>query len=178
MTIKVRKANDKGMFRAIADQLNQLREASVGSNFHASTTAVSQTGDPPVYTALAVTAANGAGTVPLIVALANNIKAVLNLHYADMDAHKSVQTAAIATADATDLATAQTLLNACKTSYNTGGHLNTANVHFNNDGTNTIAAVNATDQASADTLGNELKTDINAHILGALAGQHISLIDS
>src|SRR4051812_44308572 len=63
----------------------------------------------------AIASAN-ASDLATSVTLVNEIKAVLNRHYADTNAHK-VAFAAIATADATDLATGETLANAIKASY-------------------------------------------------------------
>ena len=128
-------------------------------------------------TTLAVTAA-APTTEATRVALANDIKTILNLHFADRSAHGSAVSAQIATADATNEASAITLANACKAAYNTGGHINASNVHANNDATNTISASAATDQASLDTLLAELKTDINAHIIAALAGNHLEFVDA
>lgn len=170
------------VLKALAFQLNATRDALVGSNVHAQVTPSADATDDPNVTiaALAITAA-APTTEATRVALANDVKRKLNVHYADMAAHKSVQSAAITTADAItgdSLATAIALANACKASFNTGGHINTSNVHHNADGTNTITAANASDQASLDTLLTELKSDINAHILLGLAGQHIVLTDA
>lgn len=177
MSIRVRKGT-RAAQAAIITEINRLRDAAVGSNFHASATrgATVEADDSVSASVLQIASAN-ASSLSTSLTLVNEIKAVLNTHYADMGAHKTVQTAAITTADATDLTTAQTLANAIKTSYNTGGHINTANVHHTDDATNTIAAANATDQNSLNTLLNELKSDINAHIAGALAGWHIQLVD-
>jgi len=70
-------------------------------------------------------------------------------------------TAAIATAAATDQATAITLANAIKASYNT--HIADDTAHQQEDTINATAAANASDLASLQTLVNELKTDFNAH---------------
>lgn len=173
--LKIFRGSMGKVLEALVAQHNQNRENAVGSNIHYAVTSHAAK-DDGTAAPLLIEAANPTSLATRI-ALANDIKKVLNAHYADMLAHRSVQTAAIATADAIDEATAITLANACKASYNTGGHINTANVHANNDATNTIAAVNASDTASLDTLLTELKTDINAHIQAALAGAHILLID-
>jgi hypothetical protein len=177
MSIRVRKGT-RAAQAAIITEINRMRDALVASNFHASVTRgpTVESDDSVSAAALTIASAN-ASTLLTSLTLVNEIKAVLNTHYADMGAHKSVQTAAITTVDATDLTTGQTLANAIKASYNTGGHINTANVHHTDDATNTIAAANATDQSSLNTLLNELKTDINAHMAGALAGWHIQLVD-
>lgn len=177
--MEIRKGTN-GVEQALAFQLNALRDAMVGSNVHAQ---VTPSGPPAAdvtatVAALAITAA-APTTEATRVALANDIKRVLNAHYADMSAHKSVQSAAITTADAVvgdSYVKAFALANACKTSFNTGGHINTSNVHHNNDGTNTITAAAATDTTTLDALLTELKSDINAHILLGLAGQHVVLV--
>lgn len=162
-----------GVQAAVVDQLNRLRDISVGSNFHASKTALPPSGDPPVATVLSITAA-APTTLATRVALANDVKRVLNEHFKDDLAHDSDVSDQIATAAATDEATAITLANACKDAYE--AHRTESNVHFNNDATNTIAAADASDTGSLDTLLAELKTDINAHIAAALAGDSIKLI--
>jgi hypothetical protein len=175
MSLKLRKVGAVTQVeKALVNELNRLRDLSVGANFHASASALAPTGDPPVATVLSVTAAN-ASDLPTCITLVNQLKGVLNVHFQDSYAHNTAVTSVVATADATDLATVQTLANALKAAYNTGGHLNQANVHFTTDGTNTIAAANASDLATSITLLNELKTDVNAHIAAALAGQHIEL---
>lgn len=167
----------KGVEEALAAQLNALRDALVGTNVHAQVTP----SRPAAFDATLAVAALAIGeaaptTGPTRFALANGIRRVLNTHYGDMSAHKSVQSVAVTTETATDEATAITLANACKASFNTGGHINAANVHHNADGTNAIAAVDATNTATLDALLTELKSDINAHILLGLAGQHVVLV--
>ena len=178
MTVRIPKGDTAAALQAIATEINRKRDVDVSTNQHATTTRAADN-----VTALAITATD-ASTQPTLRVLTNQIRAVLNTHFADMSAHKSVQTAAVALAevpdltdDAAELVLILALLNQCKLRYNTGGHINTANVHFTNDGTNTIAAADATDLASGYTLANELKTDVTAHILLALAGDHIELID-
>jgi hypothetical protein len=78
-------------------------------------------------------------------------------------------------ADATDLTTAQTLLNALKTDANAHFVIVGANEHVGADVTNSIDAANATNQATAETLANEEKADINAHMaLAAATGHYIA----
>ncbi len=156
---------------AVVTELNALRRAvaAAASAVHADVTCV---GDA-AGTQLTISVAN-ASDLATSIALANEIKRVLNLHYADSSrAHKAADTA-VATADATDLATVQTLLNAIKTSYET--HRASTTYHYTADGTNTIAAANASDQGTANTLANELKTDINAHALAALPGSSLDVV--
>lgn len=157
---------------AVVTELNALRRAvaAAASAVHADVTCV---GDA-AGTQLTIAVAN-ASDLATSIALANEIKRVLNLHYNDSTrAHKAADTA-VATADATDLATVQTLLNALKTSYET--HRASTTYHYTADGTNTIAAANASDQGTANTLANELKTDINAHGLAALAGSSLEVVN-
>jgi hypothetical protein len=182
MAIKIPR-NSRSALAAIVTEINRMRDAAVGSNFHACAThgASLDTGATITASVLQVTAANGDGTLAKLLLLVNNIKNVLLIHFRDTLAHNTaVSTAGItalaAIADATDLATAQTLLNACKTQW--GTHLAEAGVHFNNDATNTIAAANMSNQATGDTLANEMKTDINAHINGALAGNSFEFADA
>lgn len=117
----------------------------------------------------------GRAHVPECIALANEIKGILNVHFADTLAHATAVSAQIATADATTFATANTLATALKAAYNT--HCSASNVHPNNDGTNTIAAADATTVATLIALLTELRTDVTAHIAASLAGAHIDLVD-
>jgi hypothetical protein len=178
MTLQARNLPDELVYALVAAH-NQRQVDSIGSSFHLSRTEITNRGD---YRNQSVTrlsiAANALSNDAARVVRANAIKAALNLHYADMVAHDTVQTATIATADATDLTSANTLINACKASYNTGGHINTAGVHFTNDATNTIAAANATDAASFDTLAAEMTTDINAHMASAPAGTVVTPVSA
>jgi hypothetical protein len=117
----------------------------------------------------------GTAAVPECIARANECKSVLNRHFASTQAHNTAVSSAISTADATTLATANTLATAIKSAFNT--HLGAANVHFNNDGTNTVSSSNATTIATLITLCNELDGDINAHIADAPSGYMIELVD-
>ncbi len=86
-------------------------------------------------------------------------------HIADTNAHENADTAnvltvsipstylgtahrafsaAVATADASDMDTAKALANALRTSYHTGGHINGASIHKADDATNTISAAAST----------------------------------
>lgn len=166
--------------KALAFQLNALRDAMVGSNIHAQVTPSAPVTDDPTVTiaALAVTAANSS-SLSTAITLCNDLLRVLNTMYADTSAHKSAVTAQLALTDLAStavLATVQTRANALKASYE--AHRTAANVHHTNDTTNTISAADATDQTSLNTLLNEMKTDVNAHILAGLAGQHVELISA
>jgi hypothetical protein len=158
--------------RALVSELNNLRNASVGTNVHGSITAGgSPSGDPPVVVPLTTTLPV-ASDLPTSKALANDLLRVVNTMFADVYAHKTASPA-VATPSAIDLPTAITLANALKAAANT--HFTAAGVHFNNDGTNTITSANATIQSDLNTLLNEMRTKLPAHILLALAGQHILL---
>jgi len=173
MAYRVRK-HDEHMAFALVAAWNAKQEAAVASFFHADITQISSGHfTAPVVASQIISAANSSseGTA---VTLSNQLLDYINNHFADTFAHNTAVSAAMTTARATDLASAITLGNAIKAAYNT--HLSAANVHFNNDGTNTIAAANATDQTSVNTLLNELKTDFNAHIISAPTGAMIRLV--
>jgi hypothetical protein len=173
MAYEIRKTNDT-LTHALVAAHNLRQEESVASFFHADTTQkTSGQFENPVVTDDLVTAADGSSEATNIT-LVNEIKAVLNRHFADTFAHDSAVSAAVATADADDEATSVTLANALKAAYNT--HLTASNVHFNNDGDNAVAAADATDTASVSTLINEMKDDLNAHIVDAPAGAMIRVI--
>jgi hypothetical protein len=159
---------------SIVAAINLRQTEAVASFFHADTTQKT-TGhySSPVVTDDLVVSANSSSESTAIT-LANEMKGVLNRHFADDYAHNTAVSAQVSTADATALASAITLANALKAAYNT--HLSEANVHFNNDGTNTVAAANATDQTSINTLLNEMKGDINAHIVSAPLGAMIRIV--
>jgi|GEM_PF-2134849 len=175
MGLKIRKSDGGTVLRALVQEVNRLRDAAVGANIHYSATPAAQNlnSDPLAPTVLSVSITLTA-TLAGRIATANHIKGVLNHHFRDTGAHGTAFSPVITTADATDAATARTLLTACKTAY--GTHRTLANAHGTNDTTNTIAAADATDDASFDTLATELKADITAHIAAALAGYHIELI--
>lgn len=156
---------------AAVEQFNLLKSelAATASKVHADVTSK----DDDAGTAIAVAAANGDGTLATLLLLCADIKSVYETHLADAVGHKTADAAPALTA-ATDLTSAQTLLNAIKADYNT--HIASTTYHYTADGTNTIAAVDATNQASADTLANELKTDLNAHILAAFSTRSIKAV--
>lgn len=174
MAFKVRNTADELIY-ALVEAHNQRQVDALSTSFHLSRT--ERTNHPDYrnqsVTRVTVTAAAATDTATSVT-LVNDVKSVVNEHFADATAHNTAVSAAIATATATDLATGVTLGNAIKAAYNT--HLAEANVHFTNDGTNTIAAANATDGATLITLLTELKTDVNAHGAGAVAGTYIDII--
>lgn len=154
---------------------NNLRQTeAVASFFHFDTTQKT-TGHytAPVVADDLVTAADGTNDATNSI-LANEIKAVLNRHFADDYAHDTALSAQITTADGTDAATNATLANDIKDVFNT--HLSESNVHPNNDGTNTVTNADATNQATASTLLNEIKDDVNAHIVSAPLGAMIRVV--
>ncbi len=112
-------------------------------------------------------------------------------------AHQDL-TALVATADATTMDTCSALANALKTSYNTGGHCDGANVHSATDATNTITAANsvstgateihlgqtalittadATDYATARVLCNVLSASYIAHCADTTAHDNADAVN-
>lgn len=175
--MKVRKVPDALVFGLVA-AYNQQRLDAISTSAHLERSAVDSTdGDymNPTVTRLSVSSAN-ATNEDTLVTLANELKADINLHFADANAHNTAVSSAVATAAATNTATAVTLLNALKSAY--GTHLSASNVHYTNDSTNTVSAANATDEATAITLANELKTDVNAHMASAPAGVYLDVVEA
>lgn len=173
MAFLTRKLSDTIAFALVAAN-NKRQVDAVASLFHADITQKT-TGDwqSPVVTSDLVTSADGSSEATNIT-LANEMKAVLNRHFADDYAHNTAVSAQVTTADASDEATSVTLANALKAAYNT--HRTASNVHFTNDSTNAVAASDATNTATVSTLLNEMKGDLNAHIISAPAGAMIRLI--
>ncbi len=175
MAIQVRGNPDDVAF-AIAAALNQLQTDAIGSFFHQSRTEITSTSNGhknPTITRVTITSAN-ATDLATSLTLLTELKADLNIHFADTIAHNTAVSPQVATASATDLATGITLANALKAQY--GTHRTASNVHFTNDATNTVAAADATDQATLNTLINELKTDFNAHFASAPNGTWINIV--
>jgi len=122
-----------------------------------------------------VTAVDGNGTLAKLMLIANDLKAKMNTHAASacsattgVGTHLAADATNFpeATVDATDLGTAETLLNSLYTKYNT--HLTQAGKHCTNDTTNAASSAAATDQASSDTRANDLKLKFNLHIDGSM----------
>ncbi len=174
--MNVRKTPDNVAYALVA-AYNQRQVDGISTFFHLNRTETTDTSDyrAPTVTRVTITSANASNEATLV-ALANELKADINTHFADTIAHNSAVSAAVATASATNTATAVTLLNALKAAFNT--HLSEANVHYTNDGTNTVAASDATNEGTAITLANEMKGDFNAHVASAPAGTFINLIDA
>lgn len=173
MAVRARKTPD-ALLHALVYAHNLRQEEAVASLFHADTTqTTSGHYDSPVVADDLVASANGTDDATNIT-LVNEMKAVLNRHFADTRAHNTAVSSAVSTADATDEATAFALANALKAAYNT--HRTASNVHFNNDSTNAVTNVDATDTATTSVLANEMKGDLNAHIVSAPAGAMLNVV--
>lgn len=177
MAITVRKVPDAVLYALVAAHNLRMEEA-VSTNFHADTTQITS-GDytaPTVADDVLTTAHAVPTDTTTAITCVNAFKKCINRHFADTRAHNSAVSAAVSTADATDLTTANTLANALKSAY--GTHLAAANVHFNNDGTNTIAAADGTNITTLIALLTELRTDGTAHIVNATLGTMINMVDA
>lgn len=172
----IRKISD-AMVYALVVSNNQRQIDAIGSSFHADITCGTAGVDytSPAVNRLSISSAN-ATDLPSVITLANELKADINLHFADAIAHNSAVSASVTTADAEDQTTADALLNALKAAYNT--HRTASGVHFNNDSTNSVSSADATDLASSVTLANELKAKFNLHIASAPAGVYINLVSA
>lgn len=125
-----------------------------------------------------------------MISLSNDIKAKYNAHRVLTSSHPHADsTNSVSTADATDLATAETLANKIKEKLNLhyislslleecitlvnelqikyAAHriLTAGGVHANADGTNIVLSPAATDLTSARTLANDIKAMYNLHIV-------------
>jgi len=183
MAYHVRRLKADAAF-AVAKAMKQILKdinAAITPKVHADTTSKPTGGDhfdPTAPAALAVTAANGAGTLAALQTLCLDIYNVYLTHLADDNAHKVADPAPALTkpSTASTLGDLQTFLNAVKADYNT--HIGSTTYHGVADVTNGLASADATNQASADTLANEIKTDLNAHILLALTKEGIKLVSA
>jgi len=81
--------------------------------------------------------------------------AIVHIHLVDDT------TNVVSSANATDQATLNTLLNEIKADYN--AHRVSTTFHSNADNTNAVTSADATDLATSITLANEIKADYNAH---------------
>jgi hypothetical protein len=180
MALKPRKNPDEVLFAMVAAN-NQRMVDAISTSFHLDRTAATPTlttgGDyrNPVVARLSVTLAAATDSATQI-ALTNELRRVVNIHFADSIAHDTVTSAAITIAVATDQTSAWALANDIKSKY--GTHLAAASVHFTNDGTNTIAAANATDATTLQVLANELRTDLTAHMASAPVGVYVDMKDA
>jgi hypothetical protein len=177
MALLIRKLSDDATFALVeAHNLQQRDIATIRLLPHADITSKAQGGsfdDPNNQAPDLVTAPDGSGTLAPLLVLCADIKRVYEKHLADDLAHKLADPAPALVA-ATDLPTAQTLLNAIKADYNT--HRASTTYHYAADATNATTAADATNQASADTLANELKADLNAHLQAAPLAPSIKFI--
>ena len=174
MSLNVRNIAESVAY-ALAEANNRRQLDSISTFFHMARLEDTSGQDwtNPAVTRVTVTAANGTDS-PTAVVLVNNIRVVLDRHYADDIAHDTATSAAITIATATDTTTAITLANDLKAKHTV--HITAASVHFTNDGTNTITNANATDLTTLNVLINEIKGDINAHLASAPAGTWIKVV--
>ena len=176
MALSTRKMPDEVAFALVAAN-NQRMVDGISTFFHLDRTAAVPTASTldyrnPSTARLAVTLAAATNAATQLT-LANELRRVINVHFADLVAHDTTSSAQVTIAVATDSATAITLANNLKSIYNT--HLSASGRHFTNDSTNTIAAVDATDATTLQVLVNELRTDLTAHMASAPAGVYIDL---
>lgn len=102
-------------------------------------------------------------TEAMVVAFANEAKVQFNAHCADTDVHASADsTNPVATANATDLTSAYTLLNAIKANLN--AHMASVTYHSVAD-TDVVTAANASTEATAVTLAGAIKTAYTDHLV-------------
>lgn len=121
-----------------------------------------------------VTADDPDGTLPIALALVNQILEVYKFHMADTCAHKTTGLALASYVHATTLATAITRANDVKAKFNT--HRASTTYHYTADTTNDVTASDATDQSSLDTLLDDLKTQLNAHMASGPAAKSLRLV--
>jgi len=100
-----------------------------------------------------------------MIAMVNDVKAQYNAHCADGTTAHTIadSTNTVATADATDEATAYALANALKAAYEAHRVLTAGSVHDGADATNTIGSADATTFATMCTLIEELKEEYEDH---------------
>lgn len=174
MALNARNVPDE-LIHALIAAANQRQVDALSTSFHLTRTERTNRSDyrNQSVSRVAVSTAN-ATDLATSLTLVNEIKDVVDEHFADAVAHDSATSAAITIADATDLASAVTLANDLKAKYNT--HRTASNVHYTNDSTNSVTNADATDQSTLNTLINEIKGDVNAHIASAPAGTYITVV--
>jgi hypothetical protein len=168
---------DQDMLYALVAANNQRLVDGISTSFHLDQTARTTRTDyrNPTITRVTVTAAD-ATNLATSLTLVNDIRSVVDTHFADTIAHDSATSAAITIAVGTDLTTAVALANDLKAKFDT--HREAANVHFTDDTTNDVTNADATDQTTLNTLVNEIKVDVNAHVASAPVGAFISIIEA
>jgi hypothetical protein len=180
MALSVRKTTDTVLFALVAsfNALKRELAAQLTTMPHADVSSKASTGDyhAPVAGAADIDGSAAATDLASTIARANSLKAVYNRTIADADAHKAADAGIVAVADTTDLASAETLLNAIKTAY--AAHRVSTAFHFTADDVNAVAAPDASDLASAEALANDLHAQINAHIQAGFAAPSIKLIEA
>lgn len=173
MSIRVRK-NANPIEFAAAQAVNALIDAKLTTEVHRDKTSLPGTDIMlPTSSVLQVTAAN-ASDLPTCITLANQMRSIMNVHFADSSAHLVADTVSSLAPVASDLATVITLANSLKSVYNVHGVSTT--YHLNAD--TTIATTNASDLATSITLLNAEKTKFNSHINAGGAIQRIVLVDA
>ena len=148
----------------MATAINSLKaQIGAGANFHL------DAGEEAISSPTAT-------DLPTSLALVNNLIGVMTFHFADLLAHKAADATSLpAVGAAVDLASAQTAINLCRTSW--GTHIASTAKHYNADATNTIVGTPAaTDLPSLQTLANAFATVFAAHIASAPAGKSIRLV--
>lgn len=174
MAINVRGMPDEVLHALVAANNQRLLDG-ISTSAHLDRTATTDARDYKSPTVTRVTVTHAAATDPTTrVTLVNQIKDVLDVHFADAIAHNTATSAAVTIADATDAATAITLVNNIKSVYNT--HLAAAGRHYTNDSTNTVTNADATDATTLETLVNEIRGDVIAHLASAPAGHYINIV--
>lgn len=174
--LTVRK-DDSTLIYALIAQNNQRMLDDVSTTKPHKAKSGTTTGDfkAPTFAVLAAASAN-ATNLATSLTLVNELKSVVNRHFADVPPHNTSTSAQVTTASGTDLTTAVALANQLKSVLNT--HETSTSVHYNSDTTNTITNANATDQTTLNTLINEMKTKLNAHIATAPSGLYVNLKDA
>jgi hypothetical protein len=114
--------------------------------------------------------------------LLNDMKAKYNAHIASVAHHLNADAAnVVAAADATDLATSITLVNAIKAAYNLHRVEAVGPVHATHppsDTVNVVTVANATDLATVITLAEDIDIQYKAHITNNLGTTHHTIPDT
>lgn len=172
--VRIPRGHDLKAITLFVVEINRIRVAAVGSNFHAAAAqSVSFDYDPPKVAALQVTAAN-ATDLPSSLTLGNQIIGFYIEHFADTVAHKIADVTSLPAQGAcVDLASSITAMTLIKATHAT--HIASTTVNYTADSTNTLLTTTPSDQGTLNTFLNAAKTAINAHTAGALAGYGFQL---